>query len=709
MPNAPEQFDFFVSYARADNKTGWVTDFVEALLAEHRRFVGGDEARVLRPFFDKQDIHGLDDWRHRLQEGIGRSRLFLAFISPNYFASEWCRREWKAWLDTEIAKHILSAGAAPVYLVEVPGFIANVAGLREQQRLGEQEVARQVAGLCGLPVPHDGFVAAASPLVRQFRERRQVLSDFVQPFADEGVAALRREDLRRELAKLARELDERAERVRRADASLSTVPTYNRKFTGRLDELHNLREQLFKDDCTGVIYGVHGLGGMGKSELAFAYAHAFASAYPGGRFLLRCEGKASVRDAVLGQSDFTALFRDQIGDEERKQPEVYFAAIAACLRERLEELGHVLLVLDNVTDPALLLQQQTQALTVLGPRLHLLATTRMVPPAGGKSNWLTLGALPEDAAMELLEKYRPFADEEERAAALRIVKRLGGFTLAVELVAAHLAEHPGVSCVQLADTIGLEDLEKAEVIKSGEALRYDHDRRLGAVLAPTLAARSPAERRTVEYAALLPPDHVPLPWLRTLVAADFPELGQPARLTDPSGDLWRHLEKLALFTRPKEEETTEPRLLRVHRLVQELVRRDQPESDRTARQQAVDALVKERDAALEKTTQWPGARWELEPFGALAALWADTGHPESAWLLNQAGQRWHDLAEWSEAEPLMRRAFTIFLASLGKDHPSSQTVAENYQVLLQQMGRSPQEVLAQLNAVGQPFGMRFGG
>jgi hypothetical protein len=33
----------------------------------------------------------------------------------------------------------------------------------------------------------------------------------------------------------------------------------------------------------------------------------------------------------------------------------------------------------------------------------------------------------------------------------------------------------------------------------------------------------------------------------------------------------------------------------------------------------------------------------------------------------------------------------------------------NYAGLLEQMGRSPQEVLAQLNAVGQPFGIQFGG
>jgi len=33
-----DQYDFFVSYSRKDNATGWITRFVEELLAEHQKF-----------------------------------------------------------------------------------------------------------------------------------------------------------------------------------------------------------------------------------------------------------------------------------------------------------------------------------------------------------------------------------------------------------------------------------------------------------------------------------------------------------------------------------------------------------------------------------------------------------------------------------------------------------------------------------------------
>ena len=55
--------------------------------------------------------------------------------------------------------------------------------------------------------------------------------------------------------------------------------------------------------------------------------------------------------------------------------------------------------------------------------------------------------------------------------------------------------------------LGLEDLEAlgdAETDPDIELRRHNHERRVAAVLGPTLAALSPAERLTLEFAALLP-------------------------------------------------------------------------------------------------------------------------------------------------------------------------------------------------------------
>jgi hypothetical protein len=73
---------------------------------------------------------------------LTRSRLFLAFLSPNYFGSPWCRREWRTWIDTEIAKHILAGGAAPSYIVEVPGLVGG-GMLDEHENAGRSNETRE--------------------------------------------------------------------------------------------------------------------------------------------------------------------------------------------------------------------------------------------------------------------------------------------------------------------------------------------------------------------------------------------------------------------------------------------------------------------------------------------------------------------------------------------------------------------------------------
>ncbi len=392
-------YDFFVSYASADNREGWVDAFVKELLAEHKRFTGG---RTLTYFLDRNDIRNFSHWHAEIfNNGLVRSRFFLAFLSPNYFASEICRREWKAWIDQEISLHILAAGSAPIYFVEVPGFLS-------QPMLAEHEVANKVAELCGIRST-DRFAADLSPVVKESRCRQVI--NLVLPFRNAGVKALQEADLKTMLTKLAQHIDERTAEAKKADASANTVPVYNPKFTGRLEELIELRKML-TDNRAGVIAGIHGLGGIGKTELAYTFAHAYGSGYPGGRFAIRCEYQTSLRDAVNISLGSTAEFRPHISDEERKHPEAHFDAVKRCLKQRLDTLGSVLLVLDNVSEARLLDPQETDLLTVLGPQLHLLATTRLA--AGKNIKCLKLGEMKHEDALALLDKFRPFASDADR-------------------------------------------------------------------------------------------------------------------------------------------------------------------------------------------------------------------------------------------------------------------------------------------------------
>jgi hypothetical protein len=59
-------YDLFVSYAHADDHDGWVCALVESTKAEHATFVSAP----LAIFFDREEIRTMDDWEHRIYQGL---------------------------------------------------------------------------------------------------------------------------------------------------------------------------------------------------------------------------------------------------------------------------------------------------------------------------------------------------------------------------------------------------------------------------------------------------------------------------------------------------------------------------------------------------------------------------------------------------------------------------------------------------------------
>lgn len=104
---------------------GWVTVLRDEILADHQCF--STEPR--RIFFDTSAIKDMDDWRHRILDGLRHSRILLVCLSPDYFASDYCRWEFEGYIQRQVHKLMGFDSFAPVYFVEVPG-------------VSEQEMAR---------------------------------------------------------------------------------------------------------------------------------------------------------------------------------------------------------------------------------------------------------------------------------------------------------------------------------------------------------------------------------------------------------------------------------------------------------------------------------------------------------------------------------------------------------------------------------------
>ena len=652
-------YDLFISYSRRDNQSGRITEFVDRISRDFESFAG----RPLRPFFDIKEIHGMDDWRHRILQGLRESRLLVACISPSLLASEYCAWEFNEYVNNEVARALVGEGVAPIYFVEAPNWGDN------------------------------GFEENCAEWVAELR-RRQYYD--LRPWFNEGEQALREAVVKQRLEDLNRQIAERIQRGERAEQKIGNVVAHNPHFIGRKTEIRNLREKVALKKI-GALTVVHGVGGMGKTALAVEYAHAFAHEYGGGCWQIFCEGRD---DLIATVAMLAPTLGVEFTDEEKIDTGLQFDRILLELRRlsNAREPYRCLLILDNVNQPKLLEPAKTERLPA-ADWLHIIATSRLgeddLYGRHKDRSFLPVDELPEPDALALIESYQPggkFADSNEREAAGEIARQLDRFTLAVETVAVYLGQYSkDVSCADFLERLkkeGVEGLDSAAG-ETSEGIRHG-EKRLGATLRPTLEKLSDAEKLALNYASLLPADQIALPWVRTLTAAKYKDLGQDAEPGYP--DPWRRALRRLISLRLLQptgvvDGNGQPLVARMHRLLQDLLQNESSEVELAERQQNLEKLVGERDSVLESTTRWSEARWEVDPLDALARMWAENDHPQAAWLLNQVGKRGYALAEYTQAEPLMRRALEIDEASYGKDHPYVAIRLNNLAQLLQVTNR----------------------
>src|SRR5215472_2100243 len=118
------------------------------------------------------------------------------------------------------------------------------------------------------------------------------------------------------------------------------IPARNPGFTGRDDLLAGVREKLLAGD-KAVVQALHGMGGVGKTQLAAEYAHRFAGAYDLA-WWINAEQGGLIGDQVAALGLSLGCVQAGAGTETVR------AAVLAELRHR----GRWLLVFDNAEDPA---------------------------------------------------------------------------------------------------------------------------------------------------------------------------------------------------------------------------------------------------------------------------------------------------------------------------------------------------------------------
>ena len=491
-----------------------------------------------------------------------------------------------------------------------------------------------------------------------------------------------------------------------------------------MQQLHG----LLQDGSRVAIAAASGMGGIGKTELAWQYAtfHREHNTYPAGIWWV------FVREIDLAPQVLQKALR--MGIQPPDTLDNLEERLQFCYEEWAKQTsGNALLVLDDVSD-----YRAVQPLLPRNPRFKVLLTARQfVPPPVG---CLPLKVLKPEAALNLLRLTaedlpgnglgRIDAQLEDAEA---LCQWLDYLPLGIELVGRYLRRKRALSLAEMLQRLQSQRLE-ARALQEAEA--------------GMTARRGVAAAFELSWAELNPPARTlgcllsvfalaAIPW--ELVAECLPGWDEE-ELEDCRDDELLEQSLLSLveneISDPGQSGLVQPRY-QLHALIREffaakLQGRADAENLRRSFAAALTSVaktisqavtlevqerVKEALPHLEVVAeQWSHLLEDIDPmwsFTGLArvaeeqSLWAEAEkwfkaclqmtekrygayHPNTAGSLNNLANLYYAMGRYTEAEPLLVRSLSINEQQLGADHPTTAISLRGLALLYNEMGRYPE-------------------
>ncbi|MBY8872271.1 tetratricopeptide repeat protein [Micromonospora sp. PLK6-60] len=438
----------------------------------------------------------------------------------------------------------------------------------------------------------------------------------------------------------------------------------NVQFVGRGPLLEEMRDWLSSAEAEHAPLALHGLGGVGKSQIALEYAYRFRAEYDV-VWWISAQQPSVLRLALGDLADRIAAETDTTLGGNVSDRVLW---VLDALR-RGRPYRRWLLILDNADEPT-----ELHDLLPQGPG-HVLVTTRN-HSWSGQARTLEVGAFDRTESVALLRRrahHLPIGDAE------RIATRLGDLPLAIEQAGAWLAT-TGESPDQYLTRVRryLPDMLASE-------LPADY-RQTGAepwlVSLDSLRERNPAAAKLLEVCAFFAAEPIPMSLITghtfiTVLLPYDPSLRDPLLMGRALRDVGRYaLARIdsvrggGRWRGPERADDAGQTSLRMHPLVQELIRESLSDEEKDANRRHVHAIL----AAANPNDPDHPDYWQV-----YADLWPHvlpsktltSEQPEVRQLLLDVARYMWSRVDFAACAELAERAITLWQARYGPDDPQT--------------------------------------
>ena len=437
-------------------------------------------------------------------------------------------------------------------------------------------------------------------------------------------------------------------------------------FTGREEILETLHTRLHGEQVVAITqaYALHGLGGIGKTQIALEYLYRHAPEY-NAVFWIEAETVEFIVSSMLRIAELLQLPEQQETDQQRT---------VAAVQSWLSTHSQWLLIWDNLEDLKLLhrfLSPVRQGAILITTRCQVLGTLTLgleLSPMRREEGMLFLlrraKVLEPEATSEQIQQLAQRLPTEY-AAAEKLVTAMDGLPLALDQAGAYIED---TRC-SLSSYLRRFEQRCHQLLDRRGSLGVDHPHSVIATigLACQRAAQChPAALDLLNFCALVSPDAIPevlvLKGISHLGLVLEPVAADPTQLDQVIADL----RSLSLVQRHPETQT-----LSIHRLVQMVLRERMNEQERAVWMRRVAAVLNMAfpEVAYEA---WGQCERLLPHVLACADATSDQrGSQDLAEVLRKAADYLRERARYDQSELLYERALRIWNQRVGSEHPEA--------------------------------------